>query len=238
MSSRFGTVLREFLTSAEDFRVVYNTLPRAKTVLVLDSLFNPPHLAHLNLVEQSLQRAPPGLAIMMLLSVQNADKAPAPASFDQRLDMMYLMSQWLEKKYPQLAVSIAVTTHAKFVDKATAIGRPGLQFLVGFDTLVRLVDAKYYAGRDVASVLRPFFAQNRVFCLTRTLETSIESQQKVVDDLNREYGEVIDMVCDESVGTVCSSNVRRERAKGTEEWTDWVIPEVADYIRANKLYLE
>lgn len=89
--------------------------PPPQTLLVLDSSFNPPTLAHqamaLSALLQQLQQqqqqqqqdqdgsrkkkkgaAAPSSRVLLLLAINNADKAPKPATFPQRLAMMYVFA--------------------------------------------------------------------------------------------------------------------------------------------------
>jgi len=68
-------------------------------ILVLDSSFNPPTLAHQRMVLSVLRdpryKTKPSAPsrVLLLLAVNNADKAPKPAAFAQRLAMMYVFAQ-------------------------------------------------------------------------------------------------------------------------------------------------
>ncbi|KAF7533212.1 hypothetical protein G7054_g7268 [Neopestalotiopsis clavispora] len=86
--------------------------PPPQTLLVLDSSFNPPTLAHQAmalsaLLQQQQQQqqqqdqdgsrekkgaAAPSSRVLLLLAINNADKAPKPAAFPQRLAMMYVFA--------------------------------------------------------------------------------------------------------------------------------------------------
>ncbi|KAI1118092.1 Nucleotidylyl transferase [Nemania sp. NC0429] len=127
-------------------------------IFVLDSSFNPPTLAHRRMVLSALsdprystpvshitdnhegQGAPatPSASssrVLLLLAINNADKAPKPASFPQRLAMMYAFAQDILASSPAKqvggtqtqsdvsceAVDIAVTTEPYFHAKARAI---------------------------------------------------------------------------------------------------------------------
>lgn len=128
-----------------------------KHILVLDSSFNPPTLAHHRMAMSALSdpryktkvpqdtevREVHGMSetsaasrVLLLLAIQNADKAPKPASFPQRLAMMYLFAQDILAEMTQKrevendaqnshigceAVDIAVTTEPYFHAKAQAI---------------------------------------------------------------------------------------------------------------------
>ncbi|KAI0518291.1 hypothetical protein F5B22DRAFT_600673 [Xylaria bambusicola] len=170
----FAQALKSFESSAATFRVLCS-LPAVsatmageeiiaepprrppKHILVLDSSFNPPTLAHHRMaisalsdpqyktkvphdteVEEShgMSETSAASRVLLLLAIHNADKAPKPASFPQRLAMMYLFAQDIlaETTKKQAvdgnsqasnigceAVDIAVTTEPYFHAKAQAI---------------------------------------------------------------------------------------------------------------------
>lgn len=236
--SRYNKILSEFLASPLEFQLLTQPLKLAK-VLVLDSLFNPPHIAHAKIVKHALQNAQQRAEyaqVMLLLLVNNADKAPIPASFTDRLEMMGLLSQWLEKSY-NCQVAIGLTKQAKFIDKALAIDyRHGmLEFLVGFDTLERIIDQKYYEN-PIAGILESFFERNEIICLTRPGTTTIEQQIKVVNQLNSEFKSHPITIINDNASEVSSSSIRKQRRLG-EQWKQWVIPEIAQYIDTHNLYI-
>ncbi|KAI0116264.1 Nucleotidylyl transferase [Nemania sp. FL0031] len=133
-----------------------------KYILVLDSSFNPPTLAHRrmaisalsdpryktkalrdigteNSYEIGVAETSAASRVLLLLAINNADKAPKPASFPHRLAMMYAFAQdilavsaeqrvaennsqsALEGEIRCEAVDIAVTTQPYFHAKAEAI---------------------------------------------------------------------------------------------------------------------
>ncbi|KZL79235.1 cytidylyltransferase [Colletotrichum incanum] len=73
---------------------------RVRSLVVLDSSFNPPTLAHLRMAVSAvrdLQRGKPqeesAVRLLLLLAVNNADKKPKPAAFPVRLGMMHAFAQ-------------------------------------------------------------------------------------------------------------------------------------------------
>ncbi|KAK8026078.1 cytidylyltransferase [Apiospora arundinis] len=183
-----------------------------KTLVVLDSSFNPPTLAHQRMALSALadqhqpqrQGSSRDSRVLLLLAINNADKAPKPAAFPQRLAMMYVFAQDLlaaARKHHQAvpssekgedeeeeAVDIAVTTEPYFHSKSNAIAtseyyaaatatpagpaegqRPMEQlYLTGFDTLIRIFDAKYYPNDTMRQALDPFLSQSRLRVTMRT----------------------------------------------------------------------
>ncbi|KAK7920654.1 cytidylyltransferase [Apiospora marii] len=190
------------------------------TLVVLDSSFNPPTLAHQRMAlsaladqqqpqQQQQRRAPRDSRVLLLLAINNADKAPKPAAFPQRLAMMYVFAQDLLSAArsqrghyeaagtgssmgdgeEQDAVDIAVTTEPYFHSKSHAIatsdfyaapaasssGAVGKEttkmeqlYLTGFDTLIRIFDAKYYPNNTMRQALDPFLSESRLRVTMRT----------------------------------------------------------------------
>jgi nicotinamide-nucleotide adenylyltransferase len=121
---------------------------RRGTLLCLSASFNPLTVAHLRLIEEAGRLTPPD-EVLLVLARANVDKPIEGFPLARRLA---ILSRFAETRP---AYSIAAASHGRFVDKARAI-RPHypigtrLVFIVGFDTLVRLFDPKYYDDRDAA----------------------------------------------------------------------------------------
>ncbi|KAI1489571.1 Nucleotidylyl transferase [Biscogniauxia mediterranea] len=242
----FAQALKNYQLSGSRFRVLCSLPPPAaaavslhppprpprhppRSLLILDSSFNPPTLAHQRMVlsayssyssysssSSSLSAPAPAPRILLLLAINNADKAPKPAAFPQRLAMMYVFAQDLLDALAEESetergtiVDIAVTTEPYFHAKSEAIARSGFYrgrqvtctstststststtvsaeeekaasseteqiFLVGFDTLVRILDPKYYyhsppsssssssSSSNMRAALDPLFARARL----------------------------------------------------------------------------
>ena len=118
------------------------------TLLCLSASFNPLTVAHWALVEAA-DRIVPGDEVLLLLATANVDKAVSGLPLAVRLALL----QRFAADHP--SVSVAAVGPGRFVDKLTAVGHAypagtRLLFLLGFDTLVRLFDPKYYTDRDHA----------------------------------------------------------------------------------------
>lgn len=261
---------------AKDFAVVYSSsrsqlvLRDTARVCILDSSFNPPHLAHYALAREALKYklheehlSKRQLLLLLLLLVKNADKLdPQPASFEHRLAMMYLMARYLHENL-DVDVSIGVTSHAKFVDKLTLIlnwlkqnasedgpKQTKLTFLVGFDTLVRIFDPKYYLPDKLLDLLNEFMQTTDLFCLTR--RDNVNSYQNQVDYARHiRHGKIahVPQAWSDSVhvfsfdnqedierlGSVSSSGIRATLKENRDQPIP-VIPQIDEYIRENNLY--
>jgi nicotinamide-nucleotide adenylyltransferase len=98
--------------------------------------------AHVGLIEEASRLVPP-CETLLLLATANVDKAVSGLPLEIRLDLL------LRYADPRPAVSVGVVAHGRFADKLEAIrgvypDATRVVFLLGFDTLTRLFDPKYY----------------------------------------------------------------------------------------------
>ncbi|CAG7558390.1 unnamed protein product [Fusarium equiseti] len=265
--STFSRALTSFQSSSDAFRVLC-TLPHTSDVpaprrpgrpvrhlVVLDSSFNPPTLAHASMARSALK--PEGQQrLMLLLSVNNADKAPKPASFPIRLSMMEAMGRELFDE--GVEIDVAVTTMPFFHDKAKAIEESGFYatesgeqptqtFLAGFDTIVRIFNPKYYS-EGIQHALRPFFESCKVRVTTRPDETwgGVEEQRawltkERVKDVGGDetWVERVEMVEGREGDEDVSSSWVREVVKSGQGSLDGLVgEEVRGWIERDALYKE
>ncbi|KIW05373.1 uncharacterized protein PV09_03889 [Verruconis gallopava] len=183
------SALQAFTSSSISFRVI-KTIPAAsssavdidhagsriaadpRTLFILDSSYNPPSRAHVALASATISTSSEArpYRLLLLFSTHNADKAPSPASFTQRLAMMILSAEDLQMASPtdmRVPIDIGLTTAPYYTDKSRAImtqepvaypSQPTHVHLLGYDTLIRFLAPKYYKGYDPPlSALAPFF---------------------------------------------------------------------------------
>ena len=248
-----------------------------KTVYVLDSSFNPPTRAHLRLCTSALlhdkSKAVPK-RLLLLLATQNADKASKPAPFEHRLAMMTIFAEEMVKEMAAdgrcegLVVDVGVTKKARFVDKARIIegcddyfciddtgGKtPAEQIhLMGFDTLVRLLDTKYYPPDHTLAPLEGLFEKHRVRVTRRTGDAwgGTEEQDEYVTKLQsgemegkggkRGWAEKIELAEGKKVGEeIISSTKVREASKKRDEVAlmKLVTEGIARWIFDERLYVD
>ncbi|KAK4120372.1 hypothetical protein N657DRAFT_649156 [Parathielavia appendiculata] len=310
---------------------------RPRTLIVLDSSFNPPTRAHLRMATSAVhdiltrkqgREGVSGLRLLLLLSVNNADKAVKPAPFDQRMVMMWAFAGDLQRalvssqcqhevtesvlssegnedgqkgqkanrtetetETETLSVDLGLTTVPYFHEKSAALAELAFYnsdngksdrdadgvvegnteteteqvFLVGFDTMIRIFNPKYYgpspdsAGQVEAitpmhRALGPFFFRAKLRVTMRTDDEwgGAEEQTAYLEGLlgaeglkrvggSRDWGDRIEMVGGRKVGAdVISSTYARAAAKER----DWdrldlmVPPEVGWWIEQEGLYAE
>ncbi|KAH7389653.1 hypothetical protein DE146DRAFT_173046 [Phaeosphaeria sp. MPI-PUGE-AT-0046c] len=279
--------LHSFTSSPAKFRVVRTinaTCTQPRTLYILDSSFNPPSIAHLTLATRALQQhasceAAP-CRLLLLFSTHNADKAPSPASFVQRIALMTVFAQDLslhlkstssaqQPGIADISIDIGLTKEPYYSDKSDAIqetkppfypSNPMHVHLVGYDTLIRFCNPKYYPKYDPPlSALKPFFDAGHKLRVTQrpsdpsdeasdefgTIDEQEQYLQRLRDGQQETagfkpaWGNSIDMApADKGVG-VSSTRVRKAAKDGNWHVVSELCTEgVAAWLKDQALYSE
>ncbi|KAI9289133.1 hypothetical protein BC943DRAFT_316067, partial [Umbelopsis sp. AD052] len=215
-------------------------------IAILDSSFNPPTLAHKELLLRTAAECPAD-AYLLLFSVKNADKQLIGATAEQRLDMMKLLAETINEQYPTCNVAVAVTEHARFFEKANEIHAwyesqyPGqeaqLAFIMGYDTVIRLVDQKYY-DQPVEEALEPFFSNNQVICADRGGHSSEDVEGFwTTNTIARKFQRSIKRIhLDDATADISSSKVREQIVRD-QDIKPLVDDRIYQYVGNHQLYL-
>lgn len=137
--------------------------------VLLSGSFNPLHEGHLDLARAAARVL--GKPVAFELAARNADKPPLPAP-----TVLYRLAQFAGR-YP-----VYVSQAATFVEKAQIY--PGVTFVMGYDTAVRLLQPRFY-GHDPANLraaLAEIRAQGCRFLVAGRLNS--DAQYHPPDDLN------------------------------------------------------
>jgi nicotinamide-nucleotide adenylyltransferase len=237
-----------------------------RTLLVLDSSFNPPTLAHQRMALSALGEDgySSNSRVLLLLAINNADKAPKPAAFPQRLAMMYIFALDLlsATKTAETGVDIAVTTEPYFHSKSSAIATcdfytaaEGSQseqvYLTGFDTLIRIFNPKYYPGDSMRTALDPFFSHSRLRVTMRTDAEWGDAAEQVayLEELRggkleevggrKEWASGVEMVEGRQEGEEVISSTKVRDAVQSEDWESlrkYVSGGMTDWVQKQELY--
>ena len=197
---------------------------------VLPSAFNPPTRAHLRLLDlaEAVADVEGGAA---LLTTRNVAKGIEGASLAERIGMLLAARE----SRPGLAVLAA--NQARIVDQAAALRvtwpDAAFDFVLGYDTLVRLFDEQYYEGAMEAD-LDSFFERHRVIASNRGDVTPADVSGYVAERAARYAGRIVTVALDAEHGRIASSDARE--LIGAGQGSDDLPPEVAAYIRAHGLY--
>lgn len=237
MMKRFGKQLADFVDSKDTFKLVFQTRAPHSSIHILDSSFNPPHHGHLQLIKSSKNLS----HVVLLLSINNADKLPKPAAFDERLDMIFEFGECL--KTDNVDYSICLLKSPKFVDKSAQLDKQFQKkkyFLLGFDTLVRIFDQKYYI-EPIEVALKEFMEGNEFICVTRSRD--YEHQINYLKDLLSGnsllpsiWAEKISLFPNGESSNEISSSQIRDRVKEGESIKGLTFDTIVDYIDNLDLY--
>lgn len=286
LRSHYSSSLKRFIASSKAFEVLATVPPPSpppphphpppapQVLYVLDSSFNPPTIAHLDIASSVLvENLDLPSRLLLLLATQNADKPSRPASFEDRLVMMELFARDLlshlkstpttttgtptdQVNLPQ--IDIGVTKKPYFVDKAVEIDSAGVYsqsleqvHLIGYDTLIRIFNTKYYPPEHTLKPLEPFLAHHRLRVTVRPDDEwgDHEEQQAFLHTLaqggrehegaKKEWAQRIQFVQGKKPGEQAVSSTKAREAVRTKnnQNLEWLVPQsVRDYILSQHPY--
>jgi len=163
-----------------------------------------------------------------MLSTKNVAKGVHGASLTQRVEMLLASSE---------DVAVLAVNAARLADQGEALrlAFPAVEFdfVVGYDTLVRLFDPAYYESMEAQ--LAEFFSHHRVVAVNRG-DDRIDAVMAFLGggSARRFADRVIAMEVDDGHATVSSSAAREAASRGEQH--EAVPGGVAAYIRAKGLY--
>lgn len=197
-----------------------------KRLGIFSGSFNPITIAHIKMVEKAREQY--YLDEMLLLL--------AKANVDKDVFGMPLAGRMLTLKCyaeTQNNISIGVSSHGRYIDKVTALKAvypydTELFFIVGYDTLVRIFDPKYYA--DINAELEHLFSQCRFIAANRD-NVDIETIKLYLSQTSRKrYSKHIDLLSLPDDYAEISSTEVRHRIETGESISHLVPTIVADFL--------
>jgi nicotinic acid mononucleotide adenylyltransferase len=201
-------------------------------VAVLCASYNPPTLAHLRMAE--IAHVDLGYPEVVLeLAIANVDKAVTGAPLHERLMMMRAVAE------PRPWLSVAIATHGRFLDKMVALrehfGSAEVCFVVGYDTLVRVFDPKYYTDRTAE--LQALFSQTSFACANRAGSGEDAVSAMLRTPANAAYAEGVRPLALEEYYAGLSSTEIRATLGSREAPVDGLPDEVNAYLTDRPLYV-
>lgn len=261
MKLDFYKIVEQFIVNKETFKLIFQNEikpvinPTTRQILILDSSFNPPHLGHLSMIKQGvIDIKSPGInistinykSILLLFSVHNADKGIADvASYSTRLEMMKEMCDFIDEEMG-LACGIGLTNASLFVDKGESIcawvNDQNIEkiFLVGYDTVVRIFDPKYYQD-SVDQEMISFFTKSKICVFLRdTGNCDFELQKEYLLKLQQKWGpdKILVTHADHREMKISSSAIRRKLKSGDSSWTEDVIPAIRRLLESKSVKVD
>jgi nicotinate (nicotinamide) nucleotide adenylyltransferase len=217
------TIIKQAQGVSADKRSVLGVLPAS---------FNPPTVAH----QALLREADKTIAfdeILLILDQQAMDKEHFGAPLEDRLLMLLILFGGDPR------ISLGISNRGLFLDKVEALQHmyprdTQIYFIVGYDTIVRILDPKYYEDRE--GVLRSLFAQagflvaNRGDCGKEELTELFEREE------NRPFAaQVSTLTLSTDLAGISSSQVRRRLAEG-KSIKDLIPPTLEEFLRKRRFY--
>src|SRR5262249_22669701 len=211
-----------------------------KRLGVFAASFNPPTIAHLELMRRAADRFSLG-ELLALAGVANADKSVYESTLSDRLEMMLAASS----EDPR--ISVGVSSHAFYVDMIDALMRvypvdTDLHFIIGFDTFERVLDpqdrytARYHTRfegrRDALSHL---FSRSHLIVATRDFAKQPDIERLLEREPEQVREQVLGLDFPEELASRSSTEVRM-RVRAGEAVSGLVPAAVEAYIIARGLY--
>jgi nicotinamide-nucleotide adenylyltransferase len=242
-AAELAKCVSDVLNSGEGKHVLRMIEPFKRTMhlslVVLDSSFNPPTWAHISMLQHGMQAIEHAQGLF-LLSVKNADKALA-SELDQarRLEMMCLLNRASND------CAVALCNTPLFIDKAKLIRRElfgagsesmkerELWFVVGIDTLARILDPKYY--KDVELSLQELFDVAGLIGFTRE---NYDESKILETEIARKYAHGYKLIrFDEDLARISSTQVREALSLKLMDRAKTMVPEeIFSYCVEHRMY--
>jgi nicotinate (nicotinamide) nucleotide adenylyltransferase len=198
-----------------------------KKLGIFSGSFNPITVAHTKMFEEAQARFQLD-ELLLLLAKANVDKDVFGLPLAGRI---LTLKRYAEN---QSDVSIGISSHGRYIDKVEALKAiypvgTEFHFIVGYDTLVRIFDPKYYT--DVHTELYHLFSQCRFIVANRD-GVSIETIQQFLaqPSLKPYISSVAYLILPDFYAEVSSTEVRKRIAQG-DTISHLVPPIIAKFLK-------
>ncbi len=203
-----------------------------KKLGIFSASFNPITVAHIKMIEEAKARFELE-EILLLLAKANVDKSVFGLSLEKRLIMLKTYAMCRED------FSVAACSHGRYIDKIEALKavyplNTQFSFIVGYDTLVRIFDPKYYTS--LHAELETLFQQCRFIAANRKEHGVNSVKQFLAAPAHQRYASYIDLIELSSSYAELSSTEIRTRIQRGESINQLVPHEVQEYIKTSHAY--
>ncbi len=208
-------------------------IPPVKRIGALSCSANPPTLAHLQILKKAKEALQLDLALY-LLSIENADKTPSGARFEDRILMM------LSSLAGEEGLGVAVANKGLFVEQLEGLrvhfpkGETEIFFIVGHDTLERIFQTKYYQDRD--ETLGRLFKGSRFIAANREKMGEREIEELLSRPENKPFKSSIHPLTLPGEFSFVSSTEIRSRLLKDKSAEHWLAPGVKTFLDHSGLY--
>ncbi|MDQ6661359.1 MAG: hypothetical protein M3Z24_10380 [Chloroflexota bacterium] len=215
---------------------VVSGLPPRQDIIIFPSSFNPPTLAHLALMRQAQYFATRQMSyrhsihIYAAMSKVTVDKEQVERPL--LVERALLLQRVLRHRLPK--TGILLFNRGLYVEQAQAIRAcfPQVQhiyFLMGFDKIIQIFDARYYQDRDVA--LTALFAEAKLLVAPRGTAGHAAFEELLHQPENRVFAaHVLEIPLSAKYRAISSSRVRAQVDR-------YAVPyEVRQFMRSTRAY--
>ncbi len=165
---KLSQIIKELDSSANPqivivHRASHQIRDSGKKLGIFSGSFNPLTLAHIKMIEEAKLHFQLD-EMLLLLAKANVDKNVFGWSLAGRIVTLIRYTE--ERK----DVSVGISSHGRYIDKVKALNsvypeNTEYHFIVGYDTLIRIFDPKYYT--NINSELQKLFSQCRIIAANR-----------------------------------------------------------------------
>jgi nicotinate (nicotinamide) nucleotide adenylyltransferase len=199
---------------------------------IFPASFNPPTLAHLALIRRARQRVNLD-EILILLDAQAMDKRIIGAALQDRV----LMLERLFQRDPR--VSIGISNRGLFAEKLEPLRAvyPSpvmFTFIVGFDTILRVMDKRYYSDRG--KTLARLFRQCEFLVANREGKEEHSFKEVFTRQENQPYRNKVSFITLPSRFSFVSSSLIRNDLREGKPVHDWVPVSILRFVQEKGLY--
>ena len=213
-------------------RAIRGIHDRGGVLGVLPASFNPPTSAHEALVMEA-DKVVAFDEILLVLDQRAMDKELIDAPLEDRLLMLLLLFG------DDPRISLGIANQGLFLDKVEALHQvypqaTRIYFIVGYDTIVRVLDPIYYRKRDEA--LRELFSQARFLVANRGDHDERDLTELFGREENRPFAkQVMPFDLPPALARISSSEVRSRLAEG-KSVQGFVPPKLEEFLGDQGFY--
>lgn len=199
---------------------------------VLPASFNPPTSAHEALITEA-GKVVAFDEILLVLDQRAMDKELIDAPLEDRLLMLLILFG------DDPLISLGIATQGLFLDKVEALHQvypqdTQIYFIVGYDTIVRVLDPIYYKERDEA--LHALFSQARFLVANRGDRDEQDLKELFGREENHPFAaQVMPFDLPPAVSRISSSDIRSRLAEG-KAVQGFVPPKLEEFLLKRGFY--
>lgn len=199
---------------------------------VLPASFNPPTTAHEALVSEALDTINFD-ELLLITEARAVDKDICDAPLEERIQMLLILFG------DDPRISIGVSNRGLFFEKISPLRElypadTEIHFIVGYDTMVRVLDPRYYPDREAS--LRTLFSEARFLVANRGRCAEEQIKELFRQEGNRHFADRISILKLAEDFADVSSTLARQNAASGKPLVGLVPHPIIEFIKQKGLY--